>query len=122
MKYEVWYIPTPAGIKSFKWAPKLIDTFDDKEDADMCRHLEDADEPAPDKYEYCNWYVIPIDKDKVFLGVKKEEVFGVLPEVDDARLLRACDPIKNEKQFQVFANIECPNCECSIRIETTKDA
>lgn len=57
MKYEVWFEPTPLGVDAFKLTARLIDTFDVKEDADLCAYLEDADEPAPDKRDYARYVV-----------------------------------------------------------------
>lgn len=122
MKYEVWYIPTPLGIKSFKWRPKLIDTFDKKEDADMCAYLKDADESAPDKHDYAVYWVIAVEGD--ILRMCEEEVFGALPEVTNVTNIhppKLCEPIKSKQCVHLSTSIKCPNCGCGIHVEITKE-
>jgi hypothetical protein len=57
MKYQVWFEPTPLGIEAFSFKERMIDEFEDKEDAHLCAYLEDADEPAPDKRHYARYVV-----------------------------------------------------------------
>lgn len=126
MKYEVWYIPTAKGIKDFKWRPKLISTHDELSDAEMDAYLTDVDEPAPDKHEYRNYFVIPVEGDH--LEFVEEETFGTKvthgiemhpPVVNN---VVHNDLIKGKAEVHLSASIKCPNCDQGIRINVTGDA
>lgn len=51
--WSIWFVPTEEGQRAFDWRPRRLSAFKaSREDAELDRYLEDADEPAPDKHDY----------------------------------------------------------------------
>lgn len=48
-RYVVVDMPTALGFVSMRYMPRVKLYTNDKDSADECAYLEDADEPAPDK-------------------------------------------------------------------------
>lgn len=59
-RFQVWFIPTEEGTKTFGWQRKLDSSFDNADDASMAAWELNADDPAPDKHEYWKYKVIDI--------------------------------------------------------------
>lgn len=62
MKYECWLNPTEKGVKAFGWEPKLLETFDKKQDAQDYCYAMDSDESSQDFRHYARYEVkeIPV--------------------------------------------------------------
>lgn len=52
--------PTPKGVEAFGWKPAVTDWCESLEAAQESAYLEAADEPAPDKYDYTSWVIVPL--------------------------------------------------------------
>lgn len=62
-RYQVWFVPTEQGKKSFGWTEKLLGGHEPmtEEDARLEAYLANREETAPDANEYGSYMVREID-------------------------------------------------------------
>lgn len=53
------YMPTALGFIAFGSLPAIEGTYENKADAEEACYLANADEPAPDKYDYARYEIVP---------------------------------------------------------------